>query len=112
VNSDSPPASPGPDDFWEATVRRVGVPDDTVAGVTTISCSCEVDPRTCAFNSLHDEQKRLFILTGTDGKTEYFRDNPAKYLMVEPDAQTGTMQPLFKFGRPSVVYLCREEREV
>jgi hypothetical protein len=110
--SDSPPPIPGPDDFPEPIARLVGVRDDTVAGVTTISYWCEVDPRAFAFNCEHDEQKRLFILKDPDGRTEHFRDNPAKYLVVEPDPQTGTMQPVFKFGRPSIVCLCREEREV
>jgi hypothetical protein len=111
MNSDSSPASPGPGDVREPTARLVAVREDTVAGVTTISYSCEVDPRASIFNCEHDEQNRLFILTVPDGKTEHFRDNPAKYLVVEPDPRIGTMQPVFKFGRPSVVYLCREERD-
>jgi hypothetical protein len=34
-----------------------------------------------------------------------------KCLVVEPDLESATMHPLFKVGRPSIVYLCREERE-
>ena len=28
------------------------------------------------------------------------------------DPETGTMQAVTKYGRPSIIYLCREEREV
>jgi hypothetical protein len=112
MDSDFSPPISGPDDFREATARLVEVRDDTAAGVTTISYSSELDSRVLAFNWEHEKQKRRFMLTGTDGKIEYFRDNPTKYLIVEPDPETGTMQPVFKFGRPSTVCLCREEREV
>jgi hypothetical protein len=60
----------------------------------------------------HDTQKRLFVLTGPDGKTERFRDNPTRYLVVEPDPETGAMRPVIMHGEPSYIYLCREEREV
>jgi hypothetical protein len=60
----------------------------------------------------HDEQRRLFTLTGPGGKSEHFRDQPARYLMVEPDPETGAMQPVIKDGQPAIGYLCREEREL
>ena len=37
----------------------------------------------------HDEQRRLFVLKRLDGKVEHFRDNPTRYLVVEPDPETG-----------------------
>jgi hypothetical protein len=64
-----------------------------------------------AFSFEHDKQKRLFMITHEDGKTEHFRDNPARHLMVEPDPVTGEMKPVTKHGKPVCVYLCREERE-
>jgi hypothetical protein len=42
---------------------------------------------------------------------ELFRDNPTRYLCVEPDAETGQMRPVMKRGRPVFLYLCREDRE-
>jgi hypothetical protein len=51
-------------------------------------------------------------LTGPDGSTECFRDNPTRYLVVEPDAETSEMTPVLKRGRPTYLYLCREEQEV
>ena len=63
------------------------------------------------FTFEHDKQKRLFVLTGPDGKTEHFRDNPTRHLMVEPDPETGEMRPVIEHGQPAYVYLCREERE-
>jgi hypothetical protein len=59
----------------------------------------------------HDREKKLFRITGTDGKTEYFRDAPVRFLVVEPDPRTGEMKPAMLGGRPKYLYLCREERE-
>jgi hypothetical protein len=70
------------------------------------------EPRTPSFTFEHDKQKRLFVLTWPDGKTEKFRDNPVRHLMVEPDPGTGEMRPVIKRGRPAYLYLSREEREV
>jgi hypothetical protein len=33
-----------------------------------------------SFAMAHDLEKRVFLLTGSDGKTEVFRDNPTRYL--------------------------------
>jgi hypothetical protein len=65
-----------------------------------------------SFALAHDLDKRGFLLTGPDGKTEVFRDNPTRYLSVAPDPQTGEMKPVIKHGRPTYLWLCREEREV
>jgi len=58
----------------------------------------------------HIPDKRLFALTA-EGNTEYWRDNPTRYLVVEPDPTTGTIEPVLKRGRPVYLWLCREERE-
>jgi len=64
------------------------------------------------FHWQHDPDKRLFKLTLTeDGKREYWRDNPTRFLVVEPDPTTGTVKPVLKRGRPVYLWLCREERE-
>ena len=47
-----------------------------------------------------------------DGTVEVWRDNPARFLCVEPDPETGAMRPVVQLGRPVYLYLCREEREV
>jgi hypothetical protein len=54
-----------------------------------------VEPDTPAFVFEHDKRNRLFILTWPDGRTERFRDNPVRHLLVEPDPQTGEMRPIF-----------------
>jgi len=60
----------------------------------------------------HDPEKRLFKLTLTeDGKTEYWRDNPTRFLVVEPDRETGKPRPATAHRRPVYLWLCREERE-
>jgi hypothetical protein len=60
----------------------------------------------------HDPAGRVFRLTAADGTVEVFRDNPTRYLCVEPDRETGEMRPVMKHGRPVYLHLCREEREV
>ena len=69
------------------------------------------EPPVLAFRFSHDQEKRLFILTWSDGRIEKFRDNPARQLVVEPDPETGELRPVTKNGRPVFIYLCREERE-
>jgi hypothetical protein len=53
-----------------------------------------VEPDTPAFVFEHDKRNRLVILTWPDGRTERFRDNPVRHLLVEPDPQTGEMRPV------------------
>jgi hypothetical protein len=63
----------------------------------------------------HNREKRVFIVTDPGGKPAYFRDQPARFLVVEPDddddAEPGAMKPVLKHGEPTVLYLCREEWE-
>ena len=78
--------------------------------VTTFTYGAE--PPVPAFQLIHDREKRLFILTWSDGRIEKFRGNPARQLVVEPDPDTGELRPVTKNGRPVFVYFCREEREM
>ena len=80
-------------------------------GMTTYTYSFEVDPWAQSFTFEHDKEKRVFRLTDAEGKAEYFRDNPARYLVVEPDPETGEMRPATQHGKPKLIYLCREDRE-
>jgi hypothetical protein len=66
-----------------------------------------VEPVTPAFEFEHDKRNRLFILTWPDGRTESFRDNPVRHLVVEPDPETGEMRPVIKRGQPAYLYLSR-----
>jgi hypothetical protein len=59
----------------------------------------------------HDPAARVFRLTAADGTVETFRDNPIRYLCVEPDPETGEMRPVMERGRPVYLHLCREDRE-
>src|SRR5262249_23179249 len=59
----------------------------------------------------HDLEKRVYRLTGPDGKTEVFRDDVRRFLVVEPDRETGRMIPVIREGEPRILCLCREERE-
>jgi hypothetical protein len=70
------------------------------------------DAKPQPFTFEHNREKRVFTLTGPDGKTQHFRDNPTKYLMVESDGENGAMRPATEQGRPVIIYLCREEREL
>ncbi|MFI5461270.1 MAG: hypothetical protein ACHRXM_38190 [Isosphaerales bacterium] len=77
----------------------------------TTTYTYDVQQQTPTFTFEHDPQKRVFRLTLPEGKTECFRDNPARYLVVEPDSQNGEFRPATKHGKPTYLYLCREERE-
>src|SRR5438105_2600664 len=60
---------------------------------TTVSYSSEVAPPEPVWLVEHDRDRGLFRLTGPDGQTECFRQEPSRYLVVEPDLETGEMRP-------------------
>ena len=93
------PARLSPAVFVEPTSNRV-----------TFTYYFHKPPRVFSFD--HDRAKGLFTITKADGATEHFRDNPARYLVVEPDPETGDLRPSVKNGKPVYLYLCREQREV
>ncbi len=70
------------------------------------------NPRAALFDFEHDAAKGIFRITDPDGRIEVFRDKPVRHLVVEPDPESGQMKPVVTRGCPTVLYLCREEREV
>ena len=78
---------------------------------TTYTYSVEDRPPDPVWLVEHEREQGTFRLTGPDGKTERFRSQPLRYLVVEPDAQTGAMTPVLRNGRPWFLNLCREEPE-
>jgi len=82
---------------------------DAAGRITTLTYS--YDPGPPLYELEHLQEKALFALTGSDGQTEYFRDRPTRYLVVEADAQNGGFTPVAKNRRPVFLWLCREERE-
>jgi hypothetical protein len=88
-----------------------GFVEPAAVHVTTLVYSREFKPETNGFRIKRNRRKRLFRLTGPTGKVERFRDDPAKHLMLERDPATGLMQPVFKHGLPTMVFLCRPEHE-
>jgi hypothetical protein len=87
--------------------QREATPEDIEAALGSDTDGVRLTP--IAFE--RDKDKRLFKVAGPDGKTELFRDNPTRFLLVEPDPESGEMQPVIQRGRPAFIYLCREERE-
>jgi hypothetical protein len=85
--------------------------EPTPAAVVTYTYSYEIPRPLTHFSFTHDTAMGRFILTNSDGTTELFRDKPVRYLVVEPDSDTGEMRPAAKHGRPVYLYLCREDRE-
>ncbi len=83
---------------------------DADPGVATYTYSYDPEPPLYEFE--HLEENGLFALTGADGQTEYFRDRPTRYLVVEPDPTTGEFAPVAKRRGPVFLWLCGEEREV
>jgi hypothetical protein len=79
MESDFRSPRPVPDDFRKPIARVVDVRENTLAGITTMVYSYDADDAPPSFQYEHDQRKRLFVLTGPDGKTERFRDNPVKY---------------------------------
>ena len=91
--------------------NRLIMTSERITSLRVTTYNDPAEPRAERFKFEHDTRRRLFLLTGPDGKTEHFRDNPTRYLVVEPDPQTGAMRPVIQRGQPSYIYLCREERE-
>jgi hypothetical protein len=62
-----------------------------------------------------DPDQGLFRVTGPDGTTMSFHDQPTRYLRAEPRGRTGELEPRLRQGRgsrPMDLYLCPEEREI
>ena len=51
------------------------------------------EPPVPAFQFGHDREKRLFILTWSDGRIEKFRDNPARHLWSSPIPKPASCGP-------------------
>ena len=81
------------------------------AAIGSVTCTYEVREDSRHFSFAHDRTEGVFIITKRDGSTELFRDIPVRYLVVEPDPQTGELRPTAKCGLPVYLYLCREQRE-
>jgi hypothetical protein len=79
--------------------------------ITTYTYSTTVDSRP-TYRFEHDRENGVFRIRWHDGRVEVFRDKPVRYLVVEPDSETGDMTAVVKYRRPTYLYLCREEREV
>jgi hypothetical protein len=106
-NVDSEVPLPGEPDAcarWPAPVSR-----ESALGVITYTYETPKEPKDCSFQ--HAKANGMLVITSPDGKTELFRDNPVRYLVVEPDPQTGELRPAVKHGQPVYLYLCREQRE-
>ena len=58
--------------------------------VTTFTYEAEPPSPAFQFQFSHDQEKRLLVLTWPDGKTEQFRDNPIRQLVVQPDPDSAT----------------------
>jgi hypothetical protein len=112
VDLETPPPDHAHDDRPEPPWPYRFTHELSDGGTTTFVYTREGPPPDDALAFEHDQRKRLFSLTAPGGKTEHFRDNPARYLMVEPDTETGAMLPVVRDEQPLIVYLCREERQI
>jgi hypothetical protein len=74
---------------------------------TTVVYSYKIPPPEMVWQVEHDRDQGVFRLTGPDGQTECFRDQPVGFLVVELDAETGQMKPEIRHSRPRILYLCR-----
>jgi hypothetical protein len=111
MDSDSSPPPQQPDDPRDP-MRGPGGQHGRSGSGRAVTAVYEYDVKPQPFTFEHNREKRVFTLTGRDGKIQQFRDNPTRYLMVESDVENGAMRPVTEQGRPVIIYLCREEREV
>jgi len=94
----------------ESRIRMVAC--EPAESVTMVTHVYHYDPEPDLFEPKHIEEKGVFAVTGPDGNAGYFRDKPARYLVVELDPETGQFVPVMKRRRPVLLWLCREERDV
>jgi hypothetical protein len=81
------------------------------AGEAVVTHNYEVRENPRQFSFDHDKAAGLFVIKKADGTVERFRDNPTRYLVVEPNRETGKLQPAVKQGQPVYLYLARQDRE-
>jgi hypothetical protein len=77
--------------------------------VTVITYSCPAPGKPDRIE--HDPKKRTLRLTRQDGTAIAFRDQPMRFLVVEPDPRSGKLRPAVCMGKAKVVYLCPEMAE-
>jgi hypothetical protein len=56
----------------------------------------------------HDPKRRALRPFRPDGTTIAFRDQPVRFLVVEPDPNSGMLRPAVSMDKAKVVYLCPE----
>ena len=111
MNCDERPAPQGPVYSYESTPGMTTytyvVKDDGEA--TGSPNASETAP---PYTFEHDREKGVYRLKRSDGEVEFFRDKPARYLVLEPDCETGELRPVMTRGCLTYLYLWREELEV
>lgn len=111
-NPDRTEPTPHDESSPDAAGRHVlsdKVTDSTGVITTFVYSFKEESP---GFRFTHEQAKGLFVVTDRDGNVVRFRDKPTRFLVVEPDPETGELRPAVKYGEPVYLYLCREEREL
>jgi hypothetical protein len=74
-------------------------------------CDPATGERRDEFTFSHNQAKGEYLLSVPDGTVERFRHIPARYLVAEPDPNSGSIGPAVRHGLPVYLYLCREQRE-
>jgi hypothetical protein len=59
----------------------------------------------------HDRARRVLRVVTPEGEAMEFHDRPRRFLVVEPDPETGAPGPVMSRGRVKVLYLCAERGE-
>ncbi len=55
-----------------------------------------------------DPARRVIKVTGRDGKTALFEDNPTRFLVMDRNPVTRALEPVIIRGEPLYYYLARE----
>jgi hypothetical protein len=111
MNSNPDPSELTPDDPGAADWPPSCDFAESTGETTTYSYSYWAPEEPTRFSFTHEQAKGLFVLTTTEGKVERFRDKPTRFLVVDPDPETGEIRPAVKYGEPVYLYLCPRKDE-
>ena len=101
-DSHDPPETPSKADSQGGPFLRT----EPSPELTTYTYYC--DPPPPQFECHHALERRVFEIVGPDGRKSVFHDREVRFLVVEPDPETGELRPATRRGKPEILYLCRE----
>jgi hypothetical protein len=114
IMSTNPESLPEPQDAPKKPAKKKVRPPirsalSDVVTTFTYDCSSSRARDEPAWTIEHDPKKGVFRLTDPDGVTAVFRNKALRYLVLNPDPETGELAPVVLRGQPLFWYLCLEK---